>query len=116
MTDAQAAHCKLTPLLFLLPVNTAAVTAWRTHVARTALRGVLVKYGVKSEAEVKNFINTWNAISGQQLGATLIYLKPANKVNVFEVNILVGDTGAVQAAQRAPVVVPSAALVTEAGR
>lgn len=147
MTDAQAAHCKLTPLPVLLPVDTAAVTAWRTHVAKTALQGVLVKYGVRSEAEVKNFIKTWNAISGQQLGATLTHLKPANEVNVFEVNIPVGECGlaaqsaepareqtkpqlaagelsmpvvleavAVQAAQRAPMVAPSAAVVTEAGR
>lgn len=115
VTDALAAHCKLTPLPVLLPV-TAAVTAWHTHVARTALHGVLMKYGVKEQPAVNKFIKTWNTISGQQLGATLKYLKPASEVNVFEVSVPVGehmDTGAVQVAPE--VVVPSAAVVTEAG-
>jgi hypothetical protein len=52
---------------------------------------VLGKYGVRSASSVNTFIATWSAISGQQLGATLTNLRPANDVNVFEIRVPVGE-------------------------
>jgi hypothetical protein len=60
-----------------------AVGLWREYVANTYLGGIARKY----DLAVDDILTTWNAIAGQQLGATLANLVPANRVGLFSVEV-----------------------------
>ena len=65
-----------------------AVTQWRSHIARNVLRSTIVNNGGK----VSDFITAWNRITTQQLGATLTYLRPANSIGLFQVDVPVSGS------------------------
>lgn len=60
-----------------------AVAEWREYVTNK----YLVKYLRKINVDPAAVLAAWNAIAGQQLGATLAYLNPANKVGQWLVDV-----------------------------
>jgi hypothetical protein len=53
----------------------------------------MAKWNLRSDSSTvrTNLLNTWTAISGMQLGATLTYLPPANNLGIFGVSVPVSD-------------------------
>lgn len=64
---------------------TTSVADWRDYVSRTGLASLI------PEGKIDAFIAAWNAIAGQQLGATLAFLPPANNIGIFTVDVPVKE-------------------------
>jgi hypothetical protein len=60
-----------------------AIKDFRGYATERFFPDTLAKYQITAE----NFLTTWNAITQQQLVATLTWLPPANKVARFNVNV-----------------------------
>lgn len=60
-----------------------AVGKWRAYVAETYLADL----ARSNRVSVGKLIETWNAVTGLQLGATLANLVPANRVGLFSVEV-----------------------------
>jgi hypothetical protein len=58
-----------------------AITDFRRWATRRKFPDILAEYKVSSN----DFLTTWNKITEVQLGSTLTYLSPANKVAQFAV-------------------------------
>lgn len=65
----------------------AAVLQWRAFVGEEYFDGLAEKYGFTTD----QFISTWTDIANMQLGATLTYLEPANRVGQFVVDVPIKD-------------------------